>query len=97
MRVNGENDDAKRDARTRFLMPIMEHLNNAGLGHISEIADADPPHTPRGCPFQAWSLAEVLRLDRVVLALPERKEIRASSRARAPSKDVSTSSAALIR
>ena len=97
VRVNGESDGAKRDARTRFLMPIMEHLNNAGLGHISEIADADPPHTPRGCPFQAWSLAEVLRLDRVVLALPERKEIRASSRARAPSKDVSTSSAALIR
>ena len=97
VRVNGESDDAKRDARTRFLMPIMEHLNNAGLGHISEIADADPPHTPRGCPFQAWSVGEVLRLDRIVLALPERKEIRASSRARAASKDVSTSSAALIR
>jgi hypothetical protein len=38
VRVHGESDDAKRDARTRFLMPIMEHLNNAGLGHVSEIA-----------------------------------------------------------
>jgi glycogen debranching enzyme len=45
-----------------------EWLEVAGLGHVSEIADADTPHTPRGCPFQAWSLAEFLRLDRVVLA-----------------------------
>jgi glycogen debranching enzyme len=67
VRVNGESDDARRDTRARFLMPIMEHLNNAGLGHVSEIADGDPPHTPRGCPFQAWSLAELLRLDRVIL------------------------------
>lgn len=39
-----------------------------GLGHLSEVADAEPPHTPRGCPFQAWSLGEFLRLDRQVLA-----------------------------
>jgi glycogen debranching enzyme len=39
-----------------------------GLGHISEIADAEAPHTPRGCPFQAWSVGEALRLDLVVLA-----------------------------
>ena len=31
--------------------------------HISEIADAEPPHTPRGCPFQAWSLGEFLRIE----------------------------------
>ena len=23
--------------------------------------DGHPPHTPRGCPAQAWSVAEVLR------------------------------------
>jgi glycogen debranching enzyme len=56
VRVHGESDNAKREARARFLMPLMEHLNNAGLGHISEIPDADPPHMPRGCPFQAWSV-----------------------------------------
>jgi glycogen debranching enzyme len=49
------------------MAPLMDHLNHAGLGHVSEIADAEPPHTPRGCPFQAWSLAELLRLDRLVL------------------------------
>ena len=44
--------------------PLLAHLNRGGLGHISEIADAEPPHTPRGCPFQAWSVGEALRLDR---------------------------------
>jgi glycogen debranching enzyme len=46
---------------------MLDHLQHAGLGHVSEIADGEAPHTPRGCPFQAWSLAELLRLDRVVL------------------------------
>ena len=30
-------------------------------GTISEIFDAEPPFTPRGCIAQAWSVAEVLR------------------------------------
>ena len=38
------------------------HLREAGVGQISEIFDADPPHTPRGCFAQAWSIAEVLRV-----------------------------------
>ncbi len=38
------------------------HLNEAGCGQISEIFDADAPHKPRGCPAQAWSVAEVLRV-----------------------------------
>jgi predicted glycogen debranching enzyme len=68
VRVHGNTADAKRAARSRYLVPFLSHLNEAGLGHISEIADAEPPHTPRGCPFQAWSVGEALRLDRVVLA-----------------------------
>jgi glycogen debranching enzyme len=43
--------------------PLLSHLEEAGLGHVSEIADAEPPHTPRGCPFQAWSVGELLRLE----------------------------------
>jgi glycogen debranching enzyme len=74
--VHGESDDAKRQARERFIMPMMAHLNSAGLGHVSEIADADAPHTPRGCPFQAWSLAELIRLDRTVLRLAAKQESR---------------------
>jgi glycogen debranching enzyme len=38
-----------------------DHLNDAGLGHVSEIFDAEPPHEPRGCIAQAWSVAELLR------------------------------------
>jgi len=37
------------------------HLSEACIGSISEIFDAMPPHAPRGCVAQAWSVAEVLR------------------------------------
>jgi predicted glycogen debranching enzyme len=66
--VRGGEPEVRAEARRRFLEPLLRHLDEAGLGHISEIADADPPHTPRGCPFQAWSVGEALRLERVVLA-----------------------------
>ncbi len=68
LRVRGNSAEAKAEARVRFLPPLLEHLEHAGLGHISEIADAEPPHKPAGCPFQAWSLGELLRLERAVLA-----------------------------
>jgi glycogen debranching enzyme len=45
----------------RFLEGFRQHLGEAGLGTISEIFDAEPPYTPRGCIAQAWSVAEVLR------------------------------------
>jgi predicted glycogen debranching enzyme len=67
VRVRGNTSEAKTEARHRFIDPLLEHLRSAGLGHVSEIADAEAPFTPRGCPFQAWSLGELLRLDRVVL------------------------------
>ena len=67
-RVRGRTAPARLEARRAYLDPLLRHLDEAGLGHISEIADGDPPHTSRGCPFQAWSVGEALRLDRVVLA-----------------------------
>jgi glycogen debranching enzyme len=66
LRVRGNTADAKREADERFLAPLREHLGVAGLGHIAEIADAEPPHQPGGCPFQAWSLGEFLRASRLV-------------------------------
>ncbi|MGE5234869.1 MAG: amylo-alpha-1,6-glucosidase [Acidobacteriota bacterium] len=68
VRVHGASPGARRWARRAFLSPLLAALDPAGLGHLPEIADGDPPHTPRGCPFQAWSLGEALRLDRSVLA-----------------------------
>ncbi len=44
-----------------FLKGLQAHLNNACVGSISEIFDAEAPYTPRGCCAQAWSVAEVLR------------------------------------
>ena len=38
------------------------HLNEACIGSVSEIFDADMPHNPRGCVAQAWGVAEVLRV-----------------------------------
>jgi predicted glycogen debranching enzyme len=70
LRVRGSTPQAKREARERFVAPLLAHLGEAGLGHVSEIADAEAPHTPRGCPFQAWSLGELLRLSERVLAEP---------------------------
>lgn len=61
LRVRRNSAAAKREARERFVQPLLEHLTTAGLGHVSEIADGDAPFTPRGCPFQAWSVAELLR------------------------------------
>ena len=51
-RVHG--DAARAQAR---LEPLRDHLCDAGLGAVSEIFDGGAPHTPRGAPVQAWSVA----------------------------------------
>jgi glycogen debranching enzyme len=45
----------------RLLEGFAPHLDEACIGSISEVFDAEPPFTPRGCVSQAWSVAEVLR------------------------------------
>jgi predicted glycogen debranching enzyme len=45
----------------KFLEGFIPHLNDACVGSISEVFDAEAPFTPRGCIAQAWSVAEVLR------------------------------------
>ncbi len=67
VRVRGGTPAAKAEARTRFLEPLLGRTEMFGLGHLSEICDGAAPHRPTGAPFQAWSVAEVLRLDLVVL------------------------------
>jgi len=60
------------DARKAAGLPVdgvldglVAHLSEYGIGSISETADGDPPHRATGCPFQAWSVAEVLRARRL--------------------------------
>ena len=60
-RVNGDDEAARAQVKA-WLEPMLEHLNHAGLGSISEIFDGDAPHLPRGCFAQAWSVAETLRV-----------------------------------
>ncbi len=67
VRARGDDVAVRQEARERFLAPLLRHLGDAGLDHVSEIADGDAPFQPNGCPFQAWSVGEALRLDRVVL------------------------------
>ena len=52
----------REDRVDEILRGFGGHLQEAGIGQISEIFDANPPHAPRGCPAQAWSVAEVLRV-----------------------------------
>jgi glycogen debranching enzyme len=61
--ARGNTAAAHAEARSRFLAPLQEHLTVAGLGHVSEVVDGDAPHTPGGCPFQAWSLGEMIRIE----------------------------------
>ena len=68
VRVRGSTPAAKREAHARFVAPLLVHLEDTGLGHLPEVADGDPPHRPGGCPFQAWSMGELLRLTHAVLA-----------------------------
>jgi predicted glycogen debranching enzyme len=44
-----------------FVEGLVHHLDEACIGSISEIFDAEPPYHPRGCIAQAWSVAETLR------------------------------------
>ncbi|MBQ9104909.1 MAG: glycogen debranching enzyme family protein [Mailhella sp.] len=53
---------AVRDVLSTLTPLFTSHLNEAGLGSISEILDGDQPHKAGGCIAQAWSSAEALRL-----------------------------------
>jgi len=56
-----EHPGPARQQATAWLEPLWRHLHEAGLGHVSEVFDAEPPYMPGGCFAQAWSVAELLR------------------------------------
>jgi len=56
LRVYGDKAQARA-----LLGAFGRHVQDAGIGTVSEIFDAEPPFEPRGCIAQAWSVAEVLR------------------------------------
>ena len=61
VKAYGATEETKKQL-VEFLQPLAEHLTEAGVGQVSEILDGDAAHTPRGCPAQAWSVGELLRV-----------------------------------
>jgi predicted glycogen debranching enzyme len=62
LKAKGHGDLRVEYALKNFVLPLFkQQIFEAGLGTLSEIFDGDPPHTPRGCVAQAWSVAEPLR------------------------------------
>lgn len=56
-KVNGPHSDTRP-----FLTALERHFEeDYGLDGIAEVFDGAAPHRPNGCPWQAWSLSEVLR------------------------------------
>jgi predicted glycogen debranching enzyme len=60
VKANDRSIDARRQAAF-WLEAFSEHMQTAGLGQLSELADAESPYAPKGCIAQAWSVAELLR------------------------------------
>ncbi len=58
--INVNGSAGKEQAKWIF-ETMAVHLTEAGIGTISEIFDAEAPHTARGCISQAWSVSELLR------------------------------------
>lgn len=61
LRVNGDSRPARAEVRA-VLQPLRDEFDRGCLGQIAEVYDADPPHRASGCPAQAWSVAEVMRI-----------------------------------
>lgn len=85
--------DFREQARTRFLTPLLTNLDDSGLNHLSELVDGDAPFVARGCPFQAWSVGEALRLECDVLAMPAGAPTAAAT---APSEPAATQPVAAL-
>jgi predicted glycogen debranching enzyme len=60
-KINGIGKSQRKDV-LKLIEPLVAHLDDAGLGSVSEIFDGDIPHRPVGCFAQAWSVAELLRV-----------------------------------
>jgi predicted glycogen debranching enzyme len=60
-KINGTGKTQKKEVR-QLIQPLLDHLEDAGLGHVSEVFDGSAPHHPGGCFAQAWSVAELLRV-----------------------------------
>ncbi len=84
IRVRGSTDEARAEARRKFVVPLLQLAERTG-GHLPEIADGDPPHTPRGCPNQAWSVGELLRVEASIVGTAGRERVARTRKRGRPS------------
>jgi predicted glycogen debranching enzyme len=76
LKVHQFSPGSRRQA-AEFIEPLLRHLTEDGcIGSISEIFDADPPHKPKGCIAQAWSVAELIRAYHLINGPSARRERR---------------------
>jgi predicted glycogen debranching enzyme len=61
LRVNKRSAASMAQSKA-WLMPLVNQMEQYCIGQIHEIYEGDEPHRPVGCPAQAWSVAEVLRI-----------------------------------
>jgi len=62
LKAKGYLDNRTQTVLKNLLLPLFtQQTCQAGLGSVSEVFDGEPPHLPRGCIAQAWSVAEPLR------------------------------------
>ena len=60
--INKTDKKNSKEQLEKIIDSFAYHLNEGCIGSVSEIFDADAPHTPRGCVAQAWGVAEWLRI-----------------------------------
>jgi len=61
-----EPRDRARAEAGEILADLLDSMDEAGLGFLSEVFDGDPPHRPGGCIAQAWSVAAAIHIWRVL-------------------------------
>jgi glycogen debranching enzyme len=83
VRVRGNTAEARQEARERFLPGAARPSRGGGARPRVRAGRRPASPRPRGCPFQAWSLGELIRIMAVVLADPpapaERKPRRTAA------------------
>ena len=60
--------EAVRLRALSLLESMSAHFNSGVPFQPPEVVDGDAPHTPGGCPAQAWSLSEFFRVYRILTA-----------------------------
>lgn len=61
LRAHDFSDQARKHCR-QATAALLAELHHHSLGQLHEVFDGDAPHRPSGCPAQAWSVAELLRV-----------------------------------